>query len=135
MTDTTILAGVHPALVAKLQQVYAAMAAIGAPMRPTDGLRTTGQQTLLFAKGRFGDTGPIVTHCDGLHVLSNHQKKADGFGHAVDSCFTGPDPYLEKHPKGQDLWAAYGACCKALGLKWGGEFTTLVDKPHCELPE
>jgi peptidoglycan L-alanyl-D-glutamate endopeptidase CwlK len=127
--------GVHPVLVAKLQQIYAAMAALGAPMHPTDGCRAAGQQAILWAKGRFGNPGPIVTNCDGINTKSNHQPKADGFGHAVDSCFDGPDPYLAQHPHGADLWAAYGACCEALGLKWGGRFTTLVDKPHAELPE
>lgn len=135
MVTSDKFSGVHPTLVAKLQQVYAAMAALGAPMKPTDGCRTTGTQVLLYAKGRFGNPGPIVTNCDGLKTRSNHQPHADTFGHAVDSAFEGPDPYLEKHPHGAALWAAYGACCEALGLTWGGHFKTLVDKPHAELPD
>lgn len=128
------LVGVHPDLVAKLQLVYRAMAVLGYPMRPTRGCSTAGEQALLYAQGRFGHPGPIVTNCDGIHVVSNHQKKADGFGRAIDSCFLGADPYLEHVPLGPLLWAAYGACAEALGLKWGGRFTTLVDRPHVELP-
>jgi peptidoglycan LD-endopeptidase CwlK len=129
-----VLDGVHPVLIAKIQQVWAAMAALNAPMKPTAGCRTVGQQSVLYAQGRFGNPGPIVTHCDGLRSKSNHQPKADGYGHAVDCAFEGADPYLEKHPHGAALWAAYGACCKALGLVWGGDFTTLRDQPHVELP-
>lgn len=134
MVTSEKFTGVHPALVVKLQAVYAAMAALGAPMHPTDGCRTVAQQTLLWRKGRLGNAGPIVTNCDGLEKKSNHQPHADGFGHAVDSCFDGPDPYLAQHPHGRQLWAAFGACCKALGLVWGGEFQGLVDQPHAELP-
>lgn len=135
MVTTDKLMGVHPQLVAKLRQVYAAMAALGAPMHPTDGCRTVAQQALLWAKGRMGNPGPIVTNCDGIEKTSNHQPHADGLGHAVDSCFDGADPYLEEHPRGRQLWAAYGANCKALGLVWGGDFHGLVDQPHAELPE
>lgn len=130
-----VLAGVHPTLTAKLHLVYDAMAALGFPMRPTDGCRTVGQQIVLYAQGRFGHPGPIVTHCDGLRNKSNHQPHEDGYGHAVDSCFVGTDPYLAAHPRGPHLWAAYGACCEAVGLVWGGRFTTIVDRPHAELPE
>lgn len=129
------LAGVHPTLLDKLGHVWEAMVALGFPMKATAGVRTTAQQSLLWAQGRFGNAGPIVTHCDGIHAQSNHQVKADGFGHAVDCCFVGDDPYLVRHPQGKAIWAAYGACCEAVGLIWGGHFTTMVDQPHAELPE
>lgn len=132
MADT--LTNVHPTLIAKLQQVYAAMSAIGFPMKPVSGVRTTGQQVLEYAKGRYGNAGRIVTNCDGVHTKSNHQVKADGLGYAVDSAFQGPDAYLERDPRGDRIWAAFCACVEAVGLRSGGHFPT-VDRPHAELPE
>jgi peptidoglycan L-alanyl-D-glutamate endopeptidase CwlK len=103
------------------------MKALGFPMKVIAGLRTTEQQQKLYAQGRT-TPGNIVTNADGVKKKSNHQAKADGFGHAADLCFQGPDPFSEKHP-----WNAYGACAKALGLVWGGDWKVLVDRPHIEL--
>lgn len=128
-----VLANVHPDLIAKLQQVYAAMASLGYPMKPVSGVRTTAQQVLEYAKGRYGNPGKIVTDCDGIHQKSNHQVKADGVGHAVDSAFQGADPYLELLPNKDLIWAAFCACVEAVGLKSGKHFPT-VDQPHAELP-
>lgn len=64
----------------------------------TQGVRTTDQQFDLFQIGReyFDKTmtaqdrrawrkvGRVVTNCDGFEIKSNHQIKADGFGHAID---------------------------------------------------
>ena len=94
----------------------------------TQGVRTLQQQQALYAQGRT-TKGPIVTHCDGVHSKSNHQVQADGFGHAVDCAFKDAQPFLESHP-----WATYGSNAKLLGLRWGGDFSTIVDKPHIELP-
>ena len=42
----------------------------------TEGLRSTERQMELFKKG--------YSKCDGVKNKSNHQKKSDGFGYAVD---------------------------------------------------
>ena len=127
MIDKTV--GLHPNLLAKLHLVLAGMAAIGHPMKITDGVRTVAQQQVLYAKGRT-TPGPRVTNCDGITTRSNHQIHSDGFGHAADCCFQGVAPY----PKNDKLWAAYGALVEAVELKWGGHFTTRFDGPHAELP-
>lgn len=134
--NVTRLAGVHPMLVECVTRIMTAMSALGHPMMVTDGLRSTAQQQALFAQGRT-KPGKIVTYIDGVRKKSNHQAKADGFGHAVDCCFLvdvdgdGPDDpsWAETHP-----WELYGAMARALGLVWGGDWTTLVDRPHIELP-
>ncbi len=134
--NVTRLKGVHPELQDRVLKIVNAMVILGHPMLVTDGVRTTAQQQGLYAQGRT-KPGKIVTYADGLVKKSNHQAKADGFGHAVDCCFLvdidgdGPDDpsWDEKHP-----WALYGAMARALGLTWGGDWTTLVDKPHVELP-
>jgi hypothetical protein len=95
-------------------------------------VRTDAQQQALYAQGRTLP-GNIVTKADGVINRSNHQVKADGYGHAVDCAFV-TDPWGEKQP-----WRAYGACCEAVGLKWGGGAAFLAaginDRPHAELPK
>ena len=120
--------GVHPILVSKVGELIRQMAEIGHPVRVAQGLRTQLQQAALYAKGRT-EKGPKVTNCDGYVKKSNHQSKADGYGHAVDLCFVSPEPFAEEHP-----WAEMGARAKALGLEWGGDWTSFPDRPHVELP-
>lgn len=105
------------------------MEALGFPMIVTSTVRTTDQQQALYAKGRT-TPGPIVTNADGVIKTSNHQAKADGWGHAVDCAFliNGTPSWDLRLP-----WATYGACGKALGLQWGGDWNSLVDLPHLEL--
>lgn len=132
-----IFVGVHPVLAAKVNQVLAAMAILGYPMRAYQGVRTVAQQQALYAQGRtlpgphpshqqpFGQT---VTDCDGVRTRSNHQPAADGLGHALDCCAAGALAFPPLFP-----WPTYGACCEAVGLKWGGRFPK-VDLDHAELP-
>lgn len=136
MTDLTTteirkLAGVHPRLIEKVKRILYAMAELGVPMLVTDGLRSDAQQQALFAKGRTAP-GKKVTNADGIRKRSNHQAKADGFGYAVDCCFLkdGQPSWDNAHP-----WRLYGEAAKALGLRWGGEWVGLPDRPHIELPE
>jgi peptidoglycan L-alanyl-D-glutamate endopeptidase CwlK len=135
------LAGVHPKLVARIERVLAAMEALGHPMMVTDGVRTDEEQAALFKQGRTTPgpnvrqgkpLGNTVTNADGKTNRSNHQLHADGTGHAVDCTFIG----LDGKPRwiDSDPWAAYGACAKALGLKWGGDWKARKDRPHVELP-
>lgn len=122
-----VLTGVHPDLVARIDKVLAAMSMLGHPMKVVQGLRTTAQQQALYAQGRTAP-GRVVTKADGVLAKSNHQAHVDGLGHAVDCAFQLPDPFDEHAP-----WSAYGACVQAVGLVWGGTWTT-PDRPHAELP-
>lgn len=127
---TNKLEGVHPSLVDKVTRILCAMAELGHPMMVTDGVRSLKAQRALYAQGRT-KPGKIVTHADGVSVKSNHQPKADGFGHAVDCCFLvdGKPSWAEAHP-----WRLYGEMAKALDLSWGGDWKRFPDRPHVELP-
>lgn len=147
--DQARLAGVHPALVAALDKVLTAMAVLGFPMGVTDGVRTLAEQQALYAKGRkkiggawkVVDPQQVVTNCDGLVKPSNHQPKADGYGHAVDCAFLKdldhdgePDePEAFTWDEGRP-WGLYGALVESQGLTWGGRWVSIVDRPHAELP-
>lgn len=137
--DLVRLTKVHPALSARVLKVLAAMEALGFPMTITAGVRTVEEQFALYQKGRTQDAtgqwvaiGDTVTNADGTVKKSNHQVKDDGYGHAVDCVFLTEDlqPTWDAHYP----WVAYGACAKAVGLVWGGDWIHLVDRPHLELP-
>jgi len=126
------LEGVHPELIVRGTKILAMMVAFGAPMLITDGLRTDLDQHDLWLKGRDPEhPGPIVTEKDGYIKRSNHQAKPDGYGHAIDCCFlvNGVASWDERLP-----WDVYGFIAVKLGLIWGGNWKTFVDKPHVELP-
>lgn len=117
------LSGVRPELRTKIDKILTAMSILGFPMMVVSGNRTLAEQQVLFAKGRTAP-GEVVTNCDGVAKKSNHQD-----GRAVDCAFSSKDPWAESHP-----WDLYGRMVESQGLKWGGHFTTLKDRPHAELP-
>lgn len=127
--------GLHPDLVSRLERVFAAMHALGYPMRVIEGVRTTERQQALYAIGRT-KPGNKVTNCDGVTKKSNHQVKADGFGHAADCAFI-DDPKTPRDETWDQTmpWQAFGALAEAMGLVWGGRWVTLRDMPHVELRE
>lgn len=126
------LKGVHPRMV---QLMEAAIIDSPVDFTVTDGVRSTAKQQGLYAQGRTA-AGSIVTNADGVKNKSNHQAKADGFGHAVDICpfkngglawnDTAAFKQLAKHIK--DKAATLG-----ISIAWGGDWKTLVDLPHYEL--
>jgi len=127
--DRQRLVGVHPDLVTAISAIFDEMDAEQAPMFVVAGLRTAAQQAVLYAQGR-STPGQIVTYKDGITHPSNHQAHADGFGHAVDCAFIGPQPFDPRHP-----WEKYGEAVEAHGLLWGARFIGLDDRPHAELPD
>lgn len=127
--DRQRLVGVHPRLVAALGTVFDEMDAEHAPMFVVQGVRTVAEQAQLYAQGRTAP-GRIVTMKNGVTNRSNHQPHADGFGHAVDCAFIGPQPFDERWP-----WEQYGEALEALGLRWGGRWSHPHDSPHAELPD
>lgn len=101
----------------------------------TDGVRTMATQQALYAQGRTAK-GSIVTNADGVRNKSNHQAKADDYGHAVDICpfkngglawnDTAAFKQLSEHIKAK-------AVALGIAVTWGGDWHSLVDLPHYEL--
>lgn len=95
----------------------------GMTVRILSGTRTYAEQNDLFKQGRFGNPGSVVTNARG--GFSNHN-----FGVAWDiGVFTPTGGYLGDGPQ-------YDQAAK-LGLKdpveWGGNWKTIVDKPHYQI--
>ena len=128
------LEGVHPNL-AKVMKA----AIVNSPIdfTITEGVRTLKRQQDLYAQGRT-KLGPKVTNADGIRNKSNHQAKADGFGHAVDlyPFFLGQVQVNHKDTiKNLKLISDHiknTAKELGIGLAWGGDWK-FVDPPHFEL--
>lgn len=121
------LAQVAPALARKVRAASDALAPQGVYFRVASGLRNYADQDALYAKGRT-TPGPQVTKARGGY--SNHN-----FGCAVD-CYpfvhgaTGP---LDFNDANAPEFLAMVAALKAQGLAWGGDWHSIVDKPHFQL--
>ncbi|MDV3661621.1 hypothetical protein CMU70_14295 [Elizabethkingia anophelis] len=128
------LDGVHPNLVKVMK-----MAIVNSPVdfTITEGVRTLKRQQELYAQGRT-KPGIKVTNADGIKNKSNHQAKADGFGHAVDlyPFFLGQVQVNHKDTiKNLKLISEHikkVAKELGIGITWGGDWK-FVDPPHFEL--
>ena len=122
------LKGVHPDLVKVVEK------AIGLTTQDftvIEGVRTKERQQELYAQGRT-EPGNIVTNVDGVKKQSNHQVKADKYGHAVDIV---PYPInWDSISKFENIAVAMKEAAKELKVKlvWGGDWK-MRDYPHFEL--
>lgn len=127
--------GVHPKLVRVLNL---AIKKTKVDFMVLEGVRSLARQKQLYAQGRT-TPGKVVTWT----LNSNHFKKADGFGHAVDIL---PAPYDWEDPEPFNAVAdAMFAAAKELGvrIRWGADWDRdgkprergETDSPHWELDE
>lgn len=93
---------------------------VGTCVRIVQGLRTIAEQDALYAQGRT-KPGPIVTKAKGGSSFHN-------FGLAIDGVIMVGKDIVWDHP----LWPEVVAAFKAKGWGWGGDFKSIVDKPHLE---
>ena len=103
-----------------------------------EGVRTTARQQALYAQGRTVK-GVKVTNADGVKRKSNHQTKADGYGHAVDLY-----PFVDGKVRITEPYVIHNlrtiathikAKAKRLGIKitWGGDWKRPYDPPHFQI--
>ena len=88
--------------------------------------RTVAEQDELYAQGRT-KPGNIVTNARGSSYSSQHQ-----WGIAFD--FFRNDGNGAYNESG-NFFGKVGAIGKKLGLGWGGDWKSIVDKPHLYLPD
>lgn len=92
----------------------------GTKIRIVQGLRTIEEQDALYAQGRT-KPGSIVTKAKGGRSFHN-------YGLAIDFVIMVGSTIQWEHPLNKEVVAAF----KAAGWKWGGDFKSIVDKPHFE---
>jgi len=123
-----VLAKVNPVLADKVRAAAAALEAAGTYLLVVSGLRTAAEQNALYAQGRNGAPGHIVTNAKAGYSMHN-------YGLAVDIV-----PYLSGS-SGEPNWdpntpqfRAVVAALEAQGLVWGGSWKTFPDEDHFQLP-
>lgn len=117
--DKTLL---HPELQEIVKQFEAACKKAGLNVLVTETYRTKEEQDELYAQGRT-TPGNIVTNAK--YPLSPHC-----WGVAFDFC---RNVRGREYDDSDGFFKKCGEIGKSLGLAWGGDFRSFVDKPHLEL--
>ena len=123
MRDITLC---HPRLQTLTAQLVDKCAGAGLPIKIGESFRSVAEQDALYAQGRT-QPGNIVTNAKGSSYSSQHQ-----WGIAAD--FYRADGKGAYNEAG-DYFNRVGAIAKQLGLGWGGDWKSIVDKPHVYLPD
>ena len=123
MRDITMC---HPRLQELASELVKVCAEQGLIIKIGETLRTVAEQDELYAQGRT-KPGNIVTNARGSSYSSQHQ-----WGIAFDFFRNdGKGAYNEDG----NFFGRVGAIGTRLGLAWGGDWHSIVDKPHLYLPE
>lgn len=116
----------HPRLQKLADELVTACERKGLPIKITECFRTVAEQEALYAQGRT-KPGKIVTNARGSTYSSCHM-----WGIAFDICRNdGKGAYED----GDGFFSKVGQIGKALGLRWGGDWVSIKDKPHFQLPD
>lgn len=94
---------------------------LGLYYRVTDGLRDFDEQNELYASGRT-EPGPILTNAMGGESWHN-------YGLAVDIVEIKDGEALYQ----SENWPLIAQLAKSIGFEWGGDFTSITDKPHFQM--
>ena len=123
MRDITLC---HPRLQMLAAQLSEECGMQGLKIAIGETFRTVAEQDALYAQGRT-KPGHIVTNAPGSSYSSYHQ-----WGTAFDIYRNdGKGAYNETGR----FFERVGAIGVALGLEWGGNWKSIVDKPHFQLPD
>ena len=123
MRDITLC---HPRLQVLAAKLVEECSKQGLIIKIGETYRTVAEQDALYAQGRT-TPGNIVTNAPGSTYSSYHQ-----WGTAFDIFRNdGQGAYNEVG----DFFGRVGAIGVSLGLEWGGNWKSPVDKPHFQLPD
>ncbi len=116
----------HPRLQKKAAELKKTCADRGYKIEIGESFRSAAEQDALYAQGRT-KPGQIVTNARGSSYSSMHQ-----WGIAFDFYRNdGKGAYNESG----NFFENVGQIGKTLGLEWGGDWTSPVDRPHFQLPD
>ena len=116
----------HPKLQILAAQLLEECAVRGLEIGIGETLRTVEEQDELYAQGRT-KPGAIVTNAPGKSYSSFHQ-----WGTAFDFFRNdGKGAYYDK----DGFFTKVGELGMDVGLEWGGQWKSIVDKPHFQLPD
>jgi peptidoglycan L-alanyl-D-glutamate endopeptidase CwlK len=112
----------HPELQIIHDQWLAECRRQGLNVLVTQTWRTKAEQDALYAQGRT-TKGNIVTNC-------KYPNSPHCWGVAFDFC---RNVKGKEYDDSDDFFRKVGEIGKKLGLTWGGDFKSFVDKPHLEM--
>lgn len=115
----------HPQLIVLADKLVAEGKNQGLIIKIGECFRSAAEQDALYAQGRT-TPGNIVTYAKGSSYSSMHQ-----WGVAFDIIRNDGRGAYEN---GDGWFDKAGKIGKSLGLEWGGDWTSPVDKPHFQLP-
>lgn len=116
----------HPAFRSRIEQAIAWAAARGVTLVPVQGTRTEEEQAGLYAQGRTAPGG-IVTNAGPGQSLHNYGVAVD----LVPAELVNTPNWSPESP----LWGVVGEAANAVGLEWGGNWDSFVDRPHVQMPD
>uniref|UniRef100_A0AAU8B1I0 L-Ala-D-Glu peptidase like protein n=1 Tax=Dulem virus 35 TaxID=3145753 RepID=A0AAU8B1I0_9CAUD len=123
MRDITLC---HPKLQKLAAQLVEECGRQGFKIKIGETFRTKEEQDALYAQGRT-KPGQIVTNSPGSSYSSFHQ-----WGTAFDFYRNdGKGAYYDN----DGFFTKVGQIGASLGLEWGGNWKSIVDKPHFQLPD
>lgn len=111
----------HPLLRSKATEFIIKAKNLGYELRITSSLRTWAEQTKLYNQGRT-TSGNIVTNAKAGESYHNY-----GLAFDVVPIENGQINWNSKN------WDKIGAIGKSVGFFWGGDFKTIIDKPHFQM--
>lgn len=130
MSDSRSLDDLHPHVRMLAEQLLASATQIGIPLTVTFTTRSLATQAALYAQGRTAP-GRIVTNARAGYSFHNYGLALDVVPTELLALPNWGD--VPAHQMRTDLlWATVGQIGKELGLRWGGEFRAIRDRPHFE---
>lgn len=111
--------GLNPEFAAKLTLFEKKLATSGIKVILTAGYRSIVEQNALYAQGRT-KPGKKVTNARGGDSWHNYGLAAD-YAFIINGKVTWDGP-----------WATFGKIARSCELEWGGDFRSIVDRPHVQ---
>lgn len=129
-----VIADLHPELQKKMTQLEELATKDGINFLIGECVRTVAEQDALYAKGRT-EKGSIVTNARGSSYSSMHQwgvafdvylnMDIDGDGQWTDDIYNNSTKMFNR----------LGGLGKSIGLEWGGDWKSIEDLCHFQLPD
>lgn len=120
-----VITDLHPQLQKKIKELQKECNKQGLKIGIGECVRTVAEQDALYAKGRTAP-GPIVTNARGSTFSSMHQWGVafDFYRNDGKGAFNNSDGFFNK----------VGRIGASIGLEWGGNWKSIKDLPHFQLP-